>query len=114
MYAPAIAILGGSALLERMTGGSGWHAVIAGAVGVIAVVAGGARRLAGPIVTGTAVLAVITIYESLGVAATIPTWAWLAVAGSALVSTAVALERTDTSPIEAGRRVVDVLSTSFE
>jgi hypothetical protein len=113
-YAPAIVILGGSALIERMTGGSGWHAVVAGSVGVLAVVAGGSRRLAGPIVTGTAALAVITIYESLAVAATIPTWAWLAVAGSALVSTAVILERTDTSPIEAGRRVVDVLSTSFE
>ncbi len=114
VYAPAIAIIGASALIERMTGGSGWHAVIAGAVGVVAVVAGGSRRLAGPIVIGTVQLAVITIYESLAVAATIPTWAWLAVAGSALVSTAVVLERTDTSPIEAGRRVVDVLQTSFE
>lgn len=113
-YAPAIAILGGSALIERMTGGTGWHAIIAGALGVVAVVAGGSRRLAGPIVTGTAMLGAITIYESLAVAATIPTWAWLAAAGSALVTAAVVLERTDTSPLEAGRRVVDVLSTNFE
>lgn len=113
-YAPAIVVLGGTALIERITGGSGSHALVAGAIGVIAVVAGGARRLAGPLVLGTGVLATITIFESLAVVATIPTWAWLALAGSTLVSAAVALERAGTTPAAAGRRMVDVLQSSFD
>src|SRR5829696_6351003 len=35
--APAVGLLGGAALLERLTGGGGEHAVVAGAVGVAAV-----------------------------------------------------------------------------
>jgi hypothetical protein len=43
----------------------------------------------------------------------VPTWAWLGVAGSALLAAGIALERAGTSPVEAGQRVVDVLSTRF-
>lgn len=113
-YAPATAILGGAGVIERMSGGAGWHAVLAGVVGVASVAAGGWRRLAGPLVTGTVLLGVVVGYESLAVAATVPTWAWLALGGSMLLATGVALERTDTSPVEAGRRVVEVISANFD
>lgn len=113
-YAPATAILGGAGVIERMSGGPGWHAVLAGVVGVASVAAGGWRRLAGPLVTGTVLLGVVVGYESLAVAATVPTWAWLALGGSMLLATGVALERTDTSPVEAGRRVVEVISANFD
>jgi hypothetical protein len=112
-YGPAVALLGGVALAERLGGGAGWHALVAGAVGVTAVAAGGMWRLAGPLVLGTGLLVVVTAHESLTALAGVPTWAWLAAGGSFLLATGVALERSDTSPVEAGRRVVDVLSERF-
>ena len=111
--APAVGLLGGAALLERLVGGGGEHAVIAGAVGVVAVVAGGVGRRAAPLLLGTAILAVLTVTETLAWTAGVPTWAWLAVAGSALLGAGIALERAGTSPVEAGQRVVDVLTTRF-
>ncbi len=113
-YVPGILLLGGAALAERVQGGPGWHALVAGAVAVAAVGLGGWRRQAGPMVVGTAMLALITIRESLSVLAGVPTWAWLGLGGSILLAAAVVLERTDSSPLEAGRRVVDVLAERFD
>jgi hypothetical protein len=113
-YAPPVALLGGAALVERLNDGAGWHALVAGAVGVVAVAVGGWRRLAGPMVVGTALLVALTASETLATLAGVPTWAWLALGGSLLLLTAVALERRETSPVEAGRRVVEVLAERFE
>ena len=113
-YGPAVALLGGSALAERLAGGSGWHAVVAGAVGVAAVAAGGWRRLAGPLLLGTALVVAVTVVESLGALAGVPTWGWLAAGGSVLLAVGVALERADASPGEAGRRLVDVIADRFD
>ena len=113
-YGPAVAFLGGAALVERMSGGGAWHAVVAGAVGVIAVSAGGWFRLIAPLLLGTGLLVMVTVYESLATLATVPTWAWLAAGGSLLLGVGVALERTGTSPVEAGRKVADVLSSRFD
>jgi hypothetical protein len=113
-YAPSVAMLGGAGVIERIAQGSGWHALLAGSVGVVAVAVGGSRRLAGPLITGTALLGVVVGYESLAVVATVPTWGWLALGGSALLATGIALERADTSPVEAGRRVVDVIAANFD
>lgn len=112
-YAPTIAIFGGLALADRFTGGSAWHAVIAGAVGVVAVIAGGANRLVGPLVTGTTLLALAVGYESLGPASLVPTWMWLALGGSVLLTAAVLMERSETTPLEHGQRVVQVLATRY-
>ena len=112
-YGPAIGLLGGAALVERLSGGAGWHALVAGAVGVAAVAIGGWRRLAGPLFLGTALIGAITVLESLTALAGVPTWAWLAAGGTVLLTAGVALERTATSPIEAGRRLVDVVDERF-
>jgi hypothetical protein len=112
-YAPPVALLGGAALAERLAGGAGWHAVVAGAVGAAAVIAGGWGRLAGPLVVGTALLVALTISESLSALAGVPTWAWLVGGGAVLLAAGIALERSDTSPVEAGRRIVDVVGESF-
>lgn len=112
-YAPSVAIFGVTAFVERMIGGPGWHSVIAGATGVVAVAAGGGRRLAGPLFTGTMLLAAVVGFESMAVAATVPTWAWCALGGSALLATGIYLERTDTSPVIAGRRLVEAISANF-
>jgi hypothetical protein len=113
-YVPSIALLGGAALAERLTGGAEWHALVAAGVGTAAVAIGGWQRLVGPLLVGTGLLVAVTANESLGALAGIPTWSWLAVAGTTLLVTGVALERTDTSPVEAGRRLVDVIGERFE
>jgi len=110
---PGVGLLGGAALLERLTGGGGGHAVLAGAVGVAAVAAGGWGRRSAPLLLGTGVLAVVTVTETLAWTAGVPTWAWLAAAGSVLLAAGIVLERAGTSPVEAGQRVVDVLATRF-
>jgi hypothetical protein len=113
-YGPAIALLAGSALAERIAGGSAWHSLVAGAVGVAAVAAGGSKRALAPLLLGTGTLVAVVARETLDSNAGVPTWAWLAAGGSALIGAAVAMERSDVSPIEAGRRVVDVLGSYFD
>ncbi|HEX7276633.1 MAG TPA: hypothetical protein VF244_04600, partial [Acidimicrobiales bacterium] len=66
-----------------------------------------------PLVTGTAILVTVTIHESFATLAGVPTWAWLTAGGTVLLGAGIALERTDTSPVEAGRRIVDVLAENF-
>jgi hypothetical protein len=113
-YGPAVALLGASGVLERVRGGSSAHALFAGGVALLAIVVGASRRLSAPLLLGTATLAAVAGHEVLGTAAGIPLSAWLATAGVVLLGAAVAIERTDTSPVEAGRRVVDVLAEHFE
>ena len=112
-FGPAVALLGGAGLAERLAGGGAWHSLVVGAVGVAAVAAGGWWRLAGPLLLGTGLLVAVTVLESLTMLAGIPTWAWLAAGGTVLLATGVALERSATTPIEAGRRLVDVVEERF-
>jgi hypothetical protein len=112
-YAPAIVTLGGTALLERLGGGGGGHALVVGSVGLAAVLAGASRRLAAPLFLGTALLVAITVHESLGVTQQVPTWAWLALGGTVLLAAGVTMERLDTGPVETGRRLVDVVHERF-
>lgn len=112
-FGPAIGLLGGSALVERVQGGAGWHAVVAGAVGVIAVAVGGDRRLAAPLVLGTSLLVVLSGYETLAITAGLPTWTWLALGGGSLLGAGVAMERHEVGPLETGRRLVDVVAERY-
>jgi hypothetical protein len=112
-HAPAVALLGGTALIERIDGGPGGHALVAGAVGVAAVVIGARLRLLGPLVTGTALLVALAVHESLAVTASVPTWGWLALGGTVLLTAGIAMDRADTGPVETGRRVVDVLTERY-
>jgi len=112
-YGPAIALLGGAALLERLQGGAPVHALVAGIVGLVAVVVGGRQRLIAPLVLGTGLLVALTVHESLAVTAGVPTWGWLALGGTVLLASGIAMERAETSPIETGRRVVDAVSERF-
>ncbi len=111
--APPLALLGATAVAERLDGGAAVHGLVAGAVGVVAVVLGGRSRLLGPLVVGLVTLGVLTVYETLAVTAGVPTWAWLATGGTVLLGAGVALDRTDTGPVEAGRHLYDVLDTRF-
>jgi hypothetical protein len=112
-FGPAIGLMGGSAFLERVQGGAGWHAVVAGAVGVVTVAAGGQRRLAAPLVLGTSLLVALSGYETLAITAGLPTWTWLALGGGTLLGAGVAMERNEVGPLETGRRLVDVVSERY-
>lgn len=111
--APPLALLTATAVAERLDGGAAVHGLVAGAVGVIAVLVGGRSRLLGPLVVGVVTLGVLTVHETLAVTAGVPTWAWLAAGGTVLLGAGVALDRADTGPVEAGRHLCDVLDTSF-
>ncbi|MEX2659915.1 MAG: hypothetical protein WD232_09465 [Acidimicrobiales bacterium] len=110
---PAVALLGGAALVERLGGGGGWHALVAGTVGVTAVAAGGRWRLGAPLLVGTGLLVALVGHESLAVTAGVPTWGWLALGGSTLLGIGITLERAERGPLETGRRLVDVVQQRY-
>jgi hypothetical protein len=110
---PPVLLLGGTALVERVGGGPGAHALVVGVVGAAAVLVGGRAQLLGPVVTGTALLVALTTYETLAITAGVPTWAWLAAGGTVLLAAGLAMDRADTGPVETGRRVVDVVGERF-
>jgi hypothetical protein len=112
-HAPAIALAGGTALAERIGGGGGGHALLTGVIGVLAVVEGGGRRLAAPLVLGTGLLVALTAHETTAVTAGVPTWAWLAAGGTLLVGAGLTMERHELGPVETGRRLVDVVQDRF-
>ncbi|MGH9209775.1 MAG: SCO7613 C-terminal domain-containing membrane protein [Acidimicrobiales bacterium] len=112
-FAPSVGLLGGSGLLERLGGGPAWHALVAGAVGVVAVVAGATWRLAGPLLIGTALVVAVTIHETLDTTANLHAGVWLASGGAVLLVAGVAMERRGTGPYETGRRLVDLIRERF-
>jgi hypothetical protein len=112
-YAPAFGLLGGAGLAERLAGGAGWHAVLAGGTGAVAVVLGGMHRLIGPLLVGTGLVVAVSAHETLGVTAQVPTWLWLCSGGVALLGAGVGMERRGLGPVDAGRRVVDVVRTRY-
>jgi hypothetical protein len=102
------------ALVERLAGGSGWHAALAGTVAVLAVVSGGAGRHGGPLVVGALAVVAVALVETLAVVAAVPTWAWLTVGGGLLLAVGASIERTDGGPVEGTRRLVDALAERFD
>ncbi|MFP4148667.1 MAG: SCO7613 C-terminal domain-containing membrane protein, partial [Nitriliruptoraceae bacterium] len=103
--APAVAMVGLPAVLERLTGGPGWHGLLAGGVAIVAVIAGGRRGRRGPLVVGAVVLVAIVGVETLTVVATLPTWAWLAAGGVVLLVAGASIERLGQTPRQAAGRL---------
>ncbi|MEM7286816.1 MAG: hypothetical protein AAF480_10735, partial [Actinomycetota bacterium] len=112
-HGAATGLLGGAALLERIAGGHGGHGLIAGSVAVVAIALGASARLIGPLAIGTALIVGVAGHEALAYTASVPTWAWLAGAGAVLLACAVLVERSATSPIEGGRRLVETVRAGY-
>ncbi len=74
-----------------------WALPLAITIGLIGVAIGGWRRLAAPLVGGTLLTAVSIFVASGSDLREIPTWAWLAVGGTALLAVAVLIERASSS-----------------
>ncbi len=102
-YVPPILLVGVPAILERVAGGPGWHGLLAGVLGVGAVVAGGRLGLRGPLVVGAVLVVVVVGVETLTVVVSLPTWAWLTVGGIVLLLAAASIERLGPTPGEAAR-----------
>ncbi len=92
--APAIGLFTFVGILERVDGHGGWHAVAAGTVAIIAMVAGVDRRWAGPSLVGTLSLVAVVGVETAAYVPAVPLWIWLAVGGASLVTAGVYLERS--------------------
>lgn len=112
-YVPGLLLLAVPALIERLHDGAGWHAGIAVGAATVAVVAGGVRRLGGPLVVGTVLLVAAMLIEVFAVIAAVPTWVWLALTGALLVGVAILIERHGGSPAVTARRLVDVINDRF-
>lgn len=98
---PPLLIVAIPAIAERLTGGPGYHTLLAGAVAMLAVIHGGAAGRGGPLTSGSVVLVTVVVVETVAYAALVPTWAWFAVAGTVLLGAAVLIERRGLSPGQA-------------
>jgi hypothetical protein len=70
-----------------------WSVPLALAVGVVAIGIGGWRRLAAPLILGTATVAATVVASAGPRLARLDSWVWLSVGGIALIGLAVAIER---------------------
>ncbi len=113
-YAPALLAAFAPSLLLGVNHGAKYHLLVAGIIAVIAVAIGAGKRLAAPLILGTTALVVITGDVVVSPARAVPSWVWLAAGGSTLIATAIGMERTHTTPLAAGRRLVDVVQAQFE
>jgi hypothetical protein len=111
---PPLALVVVTALLERLAGGGGWHAVLAGGVAVLAVVGGGIGRHGGPLVVGVVAVVGVVLVETLAVVADVPTWFWLTAGGVVLLGTGALIERSGGSPVASVRRLADVIAERFD
>ncbi len=92
-FGPAFAIVGVTALLDRVAGGGGWHGVVAGFIGLVALVIGVERRWSSPTVIGAGLLFAAISIEVGGVVPRIPVWALLSTGGAILLGFGWMLER---------------------
>jgi hypothetical protein len=111
---PPLLLVAVPALAERLGGGPGWHTLLAGGLAVVAVAAGGARRLGGPLIVGSLLVVGVVLVETLAIVASVPTWAWLALGGGVLLGAAVLIERTGSSPVASAKRLVEVIDERFD
>jgi hypothetical protein len=105
---PALALLGGQLLATYADSEEGWRVLAALVLGVVAAAVGGWKQESAPLVLGSAItLGSVLLLAGDGLA-TVPVWAWLVVAGAALLGLAVLVERRG-GGVAASREVVDVV-----
>ena len=87
----------------QLTRSVGWSVPLALGLGVVAVGIGGWRRLAAPLVIGTATIGITIVVSAGPRLAELDSWMWLALGGLGLIAVAVLVERTvsaDRAPID--------------
>lgn len=112
-YGLPLGVFANAAISTLVTTNATWRAVAALAVGTIAVIAGGARRLAAPLVIGTGMIVAVVIVASGPQLASLPVWAWLAAGGSLLLVAATLIERGSRGEAERPRHLVKTVVSQF-
>jgi hypothetical protein len=92
-YGPGLALAGVYLLSTQATAHQNGRVAVAVALGVVAVAAGGLRRLGAPLLLGTALLVASTLLASGHQLARLGVWAWLAVGGVSLIGLALLIEK---------------------
>jgi hypothetical protein len=92
-YGPGLALL--SAWVSAVQTGrhADWSAMAGLLIGITATAVGGWKRMAAPLVIGTALLTTTVVIASGSQLASLPSWSWLVVGGVALLGLAAAIER---------------------
>jgi len=91
-YGPVLAVAGTHLLTTQAATGQVGRVAMAVGVGVVAVAAGGLRRLASPLLGGTALVTASVVLASGHQLASLPVWVWLAVGGLGLLTVAGLIE----------------------
>ena len=91
-YGPVLALLGTHLLTTQVTTGQVGRIAVAVGTGVVAVAVGGLRRLAAPLLGGTALVTASVVLASGHQLASLPVWVWLAVGGLGLLTVAGLIE----------------------
>ena len=101
---PGLGLATGWLLAAEVGRDVGWSLPLTLATGVLAVGAGGWRRLAAPLVLGTATIATAVVVTAGPRLAELDSWVWLACGGAALIALAVVVERSvggdDAGPVD--------------
>ena len=105
--APGFALAAGWLAISLGARGDSWRVFVGLGVGVAAVAVGGWRRLAAPLVLGTALTASMIVLGARNGLATLPVWSWLAFGGAALLGLAVLLERKAGAVRHDGRSLLE-------
>jgi hypothetical protein len=92
-YGPGLTLL--SAWVSAVETGrhADWSAMAGLLIGITAIGVGGWKRMAAPLVIGTALLTTTVVIASGSQLASLPGWSWLVVGGVALLGLAAAIER---------------------
>ncbi|HYN35325.1 MAG TPA: hypothetical protein VES40_22050, partial [Ilumatobacteraceae bacterium] len=94
-FGPSLALVTTWLLASQLEPNSDWATLGALVLGVVTIAVGGRQRLGAPLMAGT-IMVVGTLLVSAGPRlATAPTWAWIAVGGTGLMTLAALIERSD-------------------
>ena len=106
-YTPGL-VYGGLWLLGvQFDRDTAWATPVALALGLAAIAAGGWRRLGGPLVIGTGIVAGTVAVAAGDSLADLPSWLWLSAGGLGLLGLAFAIERAGREGVAELRALVD-------
>jgi hypothetical protein len=99
-YGPGLALL--SAWVSAVDTGrhADWSAMAGLLIGIVAIAVGGSKRMAAPLVIGTALLTTTVVIASGSQLASLPGWSWLVVGGVALLGLAASIERRSKGDVD--------------
>jgi len=120
-YGPGLVLVGLHLLSTQAATHQQARVGVAIGFGVAAIAVGGVRRLAAPLLLGTALVAATTVLATGHQLASLPVWTWLAVGGVVLLSLALLVERRHSEadePVEraggaSDERLIDTIRRTF-